>query len=166
MTSDRVSPWLTRGLYLFGCALLVTALIDLFTTVWPVRPSDIAWRYGFLGLGAGYVQTPTLGLVIVMGTATWTRDRGVLRAAGTIALVAALLILVAMGLFGLDFTQIATLREEEMRSAVLAGGVFQEVKYFIEFFVLAFLGQGALRTAKKMSSSGSKAEKRIVASAG
>ena len=152
MSNDPVSPWLARGLYLFGFALAMTAAIDLFTTVWPMRPSDIAWRYGFLGLTAGYLQTPTLGLALMIGTAIWARNRTVLRLAGFVALVVSLLLMVAMGLFGLDVIQMRGLRAEEMQSAVMAGGMFQELKYFIAVLVLVFLGFGALKTAKATSS--------------
>ena len=148
MTHDDVSPWLFRGIYLFGIALFITAAIDLLTTVWPMHPGDIAWRYGFLGLMAGYLQTPTIGLLLIIGTAIWEENWTVLRVSGVVGLVAALGLVMAMGMFGLDVMQMRELRAEEMRSSVLAGGMFQEVKYFIAAFVLAFLGHGALKTAK------------------
>ena len=152
MTQDDVSPWYARGLYLFGIALIVTSAIDLFTTVWPMRPGDVAWRYGFLGLGAGYLQTPTLGLVLVAGTALWQKNRAVLRFAGVAGLLGALSLFLAMGMFGLDVMTMRAIRAEDARSAVLAGGMFQEVKYFMAAFVLAFLGFGALKTAKDIVS--------------
>ena len=147
MNHDDVSPWLFRGIYLFGIALFVTAAIDLLTTVWPMHPGDIAWRYGFLGLMAGYLQTPTLGLLLIVGTAMWEENGTVLRICGVVGLLAALGLLLVMGMFGLDVMQMRELRAEEMRSSVLAGGMFQEVKYFIAAFVLAFVGYGALKTA-------------------
>lgn len=150
MTRDRVSPWLARGLYLFGIALVLTAAIDLFTTVSPMLPGEIAWRYGFLGLAAGYIQTPTLGLVVVIVAAVWEENAAVLRISGAIGLLSALALILAMGIFGLDVAQMRELRAEEMQSTVLVGGFFQEVKYFVAAFVLAFLGHGALKTAKNM----------------
>ena len=65
MRTSDISPWFIWGLYLFGLALMVTAGIDLLTTVWPFRLDQAAWRYGFLGLAAGYLQTPTLGLILI-----------------------------------------------------------------------------------------------------
>jgi hypothetical protein len=152
MTHDDVSPWFFRGVYLFGLALFITAAIDLLTTVWPMHPEDIGWRYGFLGLMAGYLQTPTIGLLLIIGAAIWEENGPVLRVSGVVGLLAALGLVMAMGMFGLDVMQMRELRAEEMRSSVLAGGMFQEVKYFIAAFVLAFVGYGALKTAKTAGS--------------
>ena len=148
MNSDDISPWLARGLYLFGLSFVLTAGIDLFTTVWPMRPTEIAWRYGFLGLGAGYLQTPTLGLLLIILAGIWENNVRLLRAAGIFCLGVALCLFLAMGIFGLDVIQMRQLRAEEAQASVLLGGFFQEVKYFVAAFVLAFLGHGALKTAK------------------
>ena len=141
-------------MYLFGLALVLTASIDLFTTVWPMHPGDIAWRYGFLGLGAGYLQSPTLGLGLIIGTALWEENTTIPRISGVLGLFAAFVLLLAMGMFGLDVLQMRELRAEEMRSSVLAGGMFQEVKYFVAALVLAFLGHGALATSRTSRKSG------------
>lgn len=71
-----------------------------------------------------------------------------------------------MGMFGLDVVQMRELRAEEMRSAVLAGGFFQEVKYLVAAFVLAFLGHGALKSAKVVSEGAATASPGIVSAAG
>lgn len=152
MTDRVVSPWLVRGVYLFGVAFMLTAAIDLFTTVWPPRPTEMTWRYGFLGLAAGYLQTPTLGLLLVAGAAIWNRNAAVLRVVGSASLLSALVVLIVMGVFGLDVLQVRQLRAEEMRSSVLYGGIFQEVKYFVAMLVLVLIGQGMLKTAKSTGS--------------
>lgn len=148
MTDRDVSPWLIRGIYLFGVAFMLTAAIDLFTTVWPMRPTEMTWRYGFLGLAGGYLQTPTLGLLLIAVAAIWDRSVGVLRLTGYASLLLALAFLIAMGVFGLDVVQVRQLRPEDARTAVLWGGIFQEVKYFVAALVLLLIGQGALKTAK------------------
>lgn len=147
---DPISPWLARGMYLFGLAFMVTAGIDLFTTVWPIRPSDMAWRYGFLGLSAGYLQTPTLGLLLILLTAWWRGNVVVVKVVGVSCVVAALALLPVMGLFALDVLTMRDLRAAEMQSAVMAGGMFQEVKYALNTVVLGCTGFGALSSAKSM----------------
>ncbi len=148
MKHTHVSPWVARGLYLFAFALLFTAVVDLSTTVWPMRPGDGSWRYGFLGLMAGYLQTPTLGLVLVVSVALWQRDKGVLRIAGIVSVLAAVALLAAMGVFALDTMQMRAIRAAEAQAAVAAGGLFQALKYLIASVVLACLGLGALQTEK------------------
>jgi hypothetical protein len=155
MAHDDVSPWLARGLYLFGIAFMLTAAIDLFTTVWPLRPTQIAWRYGFLGLSGGYLQTPALGFALIIVTAIWQERPGILRVAGVACLLTALILIGVMGIFALDVLQVRQLRAEEMQSTVLAGGIFQEVKFFVAAFIFAFFGYGAMKTAKAMASDAS-----------
>lgn len=151
MTRNDLSPWLIRGAYLFGFALMLTAAIDLLTTVWPMRPGEITWRYGFLGLSAGYLQTPTLGLMLIMGAAILDSNPMLLRVAAGVCLLTAVVLLGAMGIFGLDVIQVRGIRPEEARRGVLVGGMFQEVKYFVATFVFAMLGYGGLHTARDLA---------------
>lgn len=148
MKQDEVSAWLPLGIHLFGVALMLTAAIDLMTTVWPVRPTEISWRYGFLGLSAGYLQTPTLGLLLIAGTALWRHQPNVMRAAGIVSLVTAVVLVLVMAMFGLDVLQIRELRSDDLQSTVLAGGLFQEVKFFVAMLVFLMLGLGCLRTVR------------------
>ena len=148
MHSDDVSPWLIRGVYLFGIALILHAVIDLSTTVWPFRVTEMTWRYGFLGLAAGYLQTPTLGLLLIAGTALWNGDHGVARGVGAVLMVGALALILAVGLFMLDVIQVRQLRAAEAQNAVLYGGLFQSVKYVLASLILATMGHGLLKTVK------------------
>ncbi len=147
---DAISPWVVRGLYLFGFALMMHAAIDLFSTVWPMRPTELAWRYGFLGLAAGYLQTPTLGLLLIGGTAIWEGRRVVVRGTGLGFLVCALILLGVIGIFGLDVLAMRDLRPPEAQAGVMTGGMFQEVKYVVSTLIFAVLGQGFLATAGRM----------------
>ncbi|MDA0328051.1 MAG: hypothetical protein O2958_03400 [Gemmatimonadetes bacterium] len=92
-----------------------------------------------------------------------------LRVTGAVCLGGSLALLLAMGMFGLDVLQMRELRVEEMQSSILAGGMFQEVKYFVAAFVLAFLGYGALSSAKTAGLAGGRKSGKspgIVSSAG
>jgi len=151
MKADDISPWIPASAYVFGLALILTAKIDLLTTVWPMRPTDMAWRYGFLGLSAGYLQTPSLGLGLIAGTAIWQKHVLPLRLVGAVSLLTAVALLGVMGIFGLDVLAMRQIRPEEAQAGVLVGGMFQEVKYFVAMFVFAFLGLGSLKTAKVMA---------------
>ncbi len=148
MRSDDLSPWLIRGVYLFGFALILTAAIDLLTTVWPLRPGQMTWRYGFLGLSAGYLQTPTLGLMLIIGASIVDRRPVVLRVTAGICLATAVILIGVMGIFALDVVQVRGLRPEEAQRSVLVGGVLQEIKYFVATLVFALLGYGALLTER------------------
>lgn len=148
MIERDVSPWLVWGIYLFGIAFMLTAAIDLFTTVWPLRPAEMTWRYGFLGLAAGYLQTPTLGLLMIALGAIWQRNAGLLQAVGVVCLVLAVAYVIVMGVFALDMLQVRQIRPPEAQAGILYGGIFQELKYFVAMCVFVLIGQGCLKTAK------------------
>ena len=157
MRFDDVSPWIPRGLYLFGLALIITAAIDLGTTVWPLRITDMTWRYGFLGLAAGYLQTPMLGLVMIAATAMWQNESRVLQVVGLVCSALAVALLGAIVLFGLDVLAMRQIRTEDAQAGVLVGGAFQEVKYVMATLVFGFLGHGARKTAKALPSAAPRA---------
>lgn len=165
MTDRDVSPWFIWGIYLFGVAFMLTAAIDLFTTVWPMRPTEMTWRYGFLGLAAGYLQTPTLGLLMIALGAIWERNAALLRAVGFVCLGTALIYLIVMGIFALDVLQVRQIRPAEAQAGVLYGGIFQEIKYFVAMCVFVLLGQGCLKTAKASASSWARKPPGIVSKA-
>lgn len=166
MIDRDVSPWLVWGIYLFGIAFMLTAAIDLFTTVWPMRPSEMTWRYGFLGLAAGYLQTPALGLLMIALGAIWQRNAGLLRGVGVVCLVTAVLYLVIMGVFALDVIQVRQIRPPEVQAGVLYGGIFQEIKYFVAMCVFVLLGQGCLKTARQSAADWARHEPGIVTTPG
>lgn len=157
-STPNPSPWAVGAVYLFGLVLVVSPLVDLATTVLPARPGDFTWRYGALGLAAGYLQTPLLGLVLLLAVAYWQERPWVLRVAGAAACVASLALGLVMVVFALDVLQMRGMRAEEVRSAVLAGGILQELKYFLAALVLAPLGIGSWTTASRMRPGSSRAK--------
>lgn len=149
MTRSSVSPWAVRALYLFALVLVVSPLIDLFSTAWPLRPGDLSWRYGFVGLGAGYLNTPILGVVLAAAIAVWQEHTALLRTLGVVSAVVAVVLLLVLGIWPLDFLQIRGLRPPEQRAGILTGGVIQEIKYVAACLVLALVALGARGTAKR-----------------
>lgn len=151
MRTSDVSPWFIWGVYLFGFALILTAAIDLMTTVWPLRPDQLTWRYGFFGLAAGYMQTPTLGLLLIAGAAFVDDRPAVIEAVGAVCLATSAILVGVMAIFAYDVLQMRALRDPEAQSAVLTSAAFQEVKFGVAIVVFALLGLGARRTAKALA---------------
>lgn len=143
----RYSPWATRALYLFAVVLITIPLLDFLSSVMPPRPGELSWRYGAFGLMAGYLHTPMLGLALALVLGWALGHRWVLTLGGWIALLGAVALLGVMGIFALDVLQMRGMRAEEVQTAILAGGVLQEVKYFTAALVLGFMGLGAIKTA-------------------
>jgi len=135
------------GLYAFAAMLVVLPLTDLFSTAWPPRLTDLSWRYGFMGLAAGYLQTPLLGVLIASAVAYWLGHAGLLRTLSVLSIAVAVVLLAVIALWPMDVMQIRALREPEAQAGVAIGGAIQELKYLAAFLVLMLLGLGGLRTA-------------------
>ncbi|MGE0158097.1 MAG: hypothetical protein AB7T31_01725 [Gemmatimonadales bacterium] len=147
MNRTKLSSGATWGLYLFAAVLVTSPLIDLVSTAWPPRVTDLSWRYGFFGLAAGYLHTPMIGMVLAMAVAYLQEHVGALRALGVVCLVTAVLLLPVLALWPMDVLQMRDLRAPEVRRGVLIGGVIQEIKYVGACIVLALLGTGCLQLA-------------------
>jgi hypothetical protein len=139
-----------RGLYHFALTRMLSPVCDLLSTVWPLRPTEMAWRYGMLGLTAGYLQTPILGLVLGMAVAYWDGEPGILRFGSILSLAGTVVLLIAMATFALDVVGMRAVRPDEARAGILVGGVLQQFKYLGAALVLACLGVGGLVSAKLM----------------
>jgi hypothetical protein len=127
--------------------LIVSPLIDLLTTAWPPRPMDLSWRYGFVGLAAGYLHTPLIGLVLAIAVAHVEDHRRLLRALGMSSLLVAVILLPVLALWPMDFLTMRDLRAAEVQRGVVVGGVIQEIKYIGACLVLGLLGSGCLQLA-------------------
>jgi hypothetical protein len=147
MNRTQLSSGAVWGLYLFALVLITSPLIDLFSTAWPLRPTDLSWRYGFFGLGAGYLHTPLIGAVLSMAVAYVEDHRRMLRALGVLSLVVAVLLLPVIALWPMDVLQMRDLRAPEVQRGVLIGGIIQEIKYVGACLVLALLGIGCMQLA-------------------
>ncbi len=147
MTRPNLSPWAVAGLYLFAASLVLMPLVDLFTTAFPPQLTDIAWRYGFMGLAAGYLQTPLLGVVLASAVAYTEGHAGALRVLGILSMAVAVILLPVLALWPMDVMQMRALREPDAQQGVAIGGAIQELKYVGAFLALALLGLGLMRTA-------------------
>ncbi len=145
MIPKDVSPWALRGLYLLALIITVSPLLDLAAVVWPLRPGELLWRYGALGLAAGHLLNLALGLALVMAVAYGQEHRRLLWLAGLASVVLSALILSAMAIFALDLVAVRALRAEELRGATLIAGLTQQFKFLISGMALASLGLGGLR---------------------
>ena len=149
-TRTEVPRWVALGAYVFAVTLVLGPAVDLISTVLPARLGDVGWRYGFLGLGAGYLNTPLLGLGIAIAVAIWQEDAALVRMLGILATVGAVALLPIMGTWVLDVLQMREIREEEVRAGVLMGGVIQGAKYLGACVTLGLAGAGLSRMAKGM----------------
>jgi len=141
------SAWSVAGLYLFGILLFFWPLTDLVTNALPIQLGNLHWRYGFGGLLAAYLNTPILGLVLLMAVAHWLGHTRTLSFLSVLELMMAVGLLAVIVVFALDMVQVRASRPEAARPAVLAGGSIAIAKHLTAAVVLTLLGVGGWRTA-------------------
>lgn len=143
-----VSRWVALGAYVLALSLVLGPAVDLITTVLPPRLGDTTWRYGSLGLAAGYLATPLLGLGVAIAVAVWQEDLRLLKVLGILALIGAGALIPVMGTWGLDVLAVREMREPDARTGVLIGGVIQGAKYLLAFATLGLVGMGISQTLR------------------
>jgi hypothetical protein len=141
------SSWSVAGLYVFGVLLFFWPFADLVSNALPIQLGNLHWRYGFGGLLAAYLNTPILGLVLLMALAYWLGHARTLRFLSVFELLMAVGLLVVIVVFALDMVQVRASRPEAARGAVLAGGAIAIAKHFTAALVLFLVGIGGWRTA-------------------
>jgi len=140
---------LVAGAYVFLFFLVAWPVVDLLTNVVPLRPGDLQWRYGVVGLAAGFLQTPALGIVLGLFLALLLQHRRVVRFVAIVAGIGAIGLLGAMALFALDVLQLRTVTPAERLSSFQAGALIAELKHFTTFIALALVSVGGWRSVRK-----------------
>ena len=148
MTNRRttVSNWAIWGLYFFTFVLVFWPVADLATNTWPIQPSSLLWRYGFMGLLAGFLHTPILGLAVAMCLSYAMSHRSVLRILSMFSLLGAAVLSAVLVVFALDVLQLRGTVEPERLPSFQVGAMIAELKHLTSFLALMFLGIGGLKT--------------------
>jgi hypothetical protein len=108
MTRSGELRALLPGLYPVAALLVVAPFADMLGAAWPVRPSEIAWRFGSIGLGLGVVIVQILGLALALAVAAAAGHRLVLRFVSVVCMLAAGALVAGLTRFILDYGQLRT----------------------------------------------------------
>ncbi len=84
---------------------MVTPLLEAATRVLPMRPSDVGWRFGAMGIVFNTLVTPLLGVFIAMVVAAVRGHRRTLRWLSGAAYAAAVVVTLGLVLFLFDYVQ-------------------------------------------------------------
>ena len=91
--------------YLILAIALVFPLADLLVQTMPLKPSQVVWRFGTMGLLSSAVSAPILVLFMIYVLALMAGDRKVVLTVVAISAVFALVLLAGSGAFALDALQ-------------------------------------------------------------
>ncbi len=149
--SIRASALSIAGAYFFMFVLVFWPVVDLTSSVWPLQPGNLQWRYGSMGLLAAYLHTPILAIVLSMGLAFVLRQRAALRLLSILSFFGVLVLFLVLVLFPLDVIQLRGTVAEEALPSFQAGALLAELKHFTAFISLLLLGIGGWRTVGRLS---------------
>ena len=117
MTSQSYRPFL-KALYPVGALLIVGAVSEPLLQIWPLRPGELRWRFGAVGLMTGAVLGVMFGLVWVMAVAAMLDHRKTLRATSVVCMAMALVLTLVAAAFSLDFLQVRNSVNPNFRGAL------------------------------------------------
>jgi hypothetical protein len=147
-SQNAVAP-LTSAFYMAGFVLVITPVIDFATSILPLRPFELQWRFATMGLLPGFLLTVLLGLVLVSLTAAVAGHRGAQRALAFINLLATLVLLAVAGLFVLDTLELRVQVPEGDRFAYDMSSYRALGKYLLMLLALLMLTIGGFRASRK-----------------
>lgn len=135
-------------LYAMTALMIVMPLGETLLSVWPVRLSEPAWRFGAAGLFSRALMTPLLGLVLLAVLGFLLSHRRAVITTAVLAGIAAIVLLVAEGLFVLDALQMRVQVRDEARLAFDLASLLALLKIGLSMVITAVLAVGAWKTTR------------------
>ena len=113
---------LRRILYVTGFVLILVAYAQVFNAVRPFGFGSLQWRLQAMNYLSENLNGPFLGEVIILTVARFSGDKRMARAMGILAALTAIVLIVSLGVFTLDFVQFkAVVKTTEMERFNKAG---------------------------------------------
>jgi hypothetical protein len=143
---------LVRGLYPLGAALVLFPITDIAAKLLPLQAHNLQWRFASVGLVASSLAVLLLGLGVLSFTAALRENRLLLAFIGTISYWLAAILLVALGLFVLDFLQLRSgLADSAMEPALRRAAAAALISGLLSMFALIGIGGAALAASRAVS---------------
>ncbi|MEO8448706.1 MAG: hypothetical protein ABI647_02885 [Gemmatimonadota bacterium] len=138
------------AIYAVGIMIVLVALGDFMSNVWPWRMGAVDWRYGSLGILSTFLVTPTLGMLIIVLNAAYLGHRGLLRSLGLICILGAAGLTVVVVAFLLDSLEVRRSVTEDAKWFTTISFMIAAAKHAIALVTLSLLGLGCLKASSRM----------------
>lgn len=136
--------------YLLAAALVLSPLLNLALSVWPLQPSNVGWRFGALGLLSGGLTVALIGMLLLAALTSMAEQRVGLRAVAVVSALGALLIVAVVGLFLLDALELRnSIVQYQARRQFEINSLRALMGYGWAFLVLTALAWGGLRASAR-----------------
>jgi hypothetical protein len=144
---------LTAALYGVAVLFVTNPIADVVLQTWPIRPAQAEWRYGTIGIGANYLASALLGMLLAVLAATWRGHLRILRVLGVLAVLGAATLVAASATFSLDVLQLRHSVPDDARWGYKVGASKALFKYATSALVTALIGIGSWRAGRASRSS-------------
>jgi hypothetical protein len=134
--------------YLVALAFLLIPPFDAFMQVLPLRVHDPRWRFGFFGLESNALMLPMAGLLIAFMTAVFFEHRRFQKVLGILSTIAAVAVIVALGVFALDALQVRPEVKPAAQLAFRVASMTAALKSILGIITLIGFSYAALRAPK------------------
>ena len=143
MTSRRFdgAEALEAPLYFVALLLIATPAIDFLTSVLPLRPSNIEWRFATVGLLSGFVLTPLLGIVLAMLVALSAGHSRFQRVVAVMNAVLAVAFTITLVFFLLDIVQLRSAVQAEAKAAFQGAATKAVIKHLTFIVAVSWLAR-------------------------
>jgi len=159
MSTDRIRAVLPP-LSAVAFLLIASPTVDLIAAIVPPRPGEVSWRFGVFGLLTNALVTPMLGLAIMQIVASLLEQWKSVRRITLFNLVLAIVVLLGIGLFILDYIQLRQAVTGTSRNAYDAAAIKALLVAILELGVLIWLVVSGFQTAGGIPGSSKKRKRR------
>jgi hypothetical protein len=143
----RPRAWLP-AVYLLALVLVLLPFVETIAGGWPPRPGEVSWRFGTVGIFANFLGTLFLGLLIGAVTAHLLGHRVVVRALSVAAMFMALVLVLAMAGFALDYVQLRRMVRPELKGKFDVESMKATATTLVAIVAGLWLGIGGLRASR------------------
>ena len=138
---------LANPLYFVGLLLVFTPLADFMTSVWPLQPGEIRWRFASAALLGGFLFTPLIGATIGVVVSGLMEQRRAQKTLAIINIASAVILVGVIGLLLLDALQLRRAVPPDAQTAFRTSAVRAALKHGSVTVALVWLGLTGLRGA-------------------
>lgn len=139
---------LVAPLYFIAALLIATPLMDFATSVVPLRPGSLEWRFASVGLLSGFLLTPLLGLVIALAVAAYADHMGFVRVLSILSGGVAVIFVIVLVLFMLDIVQLRSAVQDQARAAFKGAATKAVIKHVSFIAALGWLAIRGFRASR------------------
>ena len=130
--------------YVVALALVLIPLADVAVAVFPWRMMEPRWRFGATGVVSNALLLPLAGLLVGLAVSVIAEHRLTRKVIGVVGVVAAMLCVLLLIVFGLDAVQTRAAVRPEMRAGFATAAIAAAFKLCMAIVVFGTVATTAL----------------------